>query len=481
MSTANKSHSALAGLSLPELQLLHQVEGETLALMSKYNRGAIGRTVCSFLNGHGGRIVVGVTDHGQLLGVPKAGETAQMLQKELLTLLHPPATLVVSPLTYQETDLLLVEVSPGADGPYAYADAIYVRVGATTQKATTQEVVSLVKNLEHTPRWEAQPCLDCELGDLDEAELQRTGQELNERRYENLPVEPRRLLDALYLIRNGMLTNAAVALYARQATRFLPQMRVRTVYFADDTREQMLDNRTFDGHIFALLTHMTGFLQTHVPVQASLTDPTSLVRAEQLAYPPAALREALLNALVHRDYSQLDGGIQLTLYPRRLELWNAGGLPKGVTIKNLREGGISRPRNPDIAHVLMLRGLVERLGIGGRRITEACRLAGLPAPEWQERAGGMLLTLRLAEEKPTRPKAASVKAAVKLNERIQGFLSSLSTGQRFTSQEYQQQAAAGISDRRARTDLAQMVEAQVVERKGAGPQTYYVRTEQALT
>ena len=117
MSTANKSHSALAGLSLPELQLLHQVEGETLALMSKYNRGAIGRTVCSFLNGHGGRIVVGVTDHGQLLGLPKAAETAQMLQKELLTLLHPPATLVVSPLTYQETDLLLVEVSPGADGP----------------------------------------------------------------------------------------------------------------------------------------------------------------------------------------------------------------------------------------------------------------------------------------------------------------------------------------------------------------------------
>ncbi|WP_374679465.1 ATP-binding protein [Hymenobacter sp. J193] len=118
---------------------------------------------------------------------------------------------------------------------------------------------------------------------------------------------------------------------------------------------------------------MNAFLQTNLSIKASLPGTTDFVRAEAVTFPPEALREALLNAIVHRDYSRSDGSISISLFPRHLEIWNAGGLPEGVTLKTLREGGISRPRNPDLAHVLLLRGLIERMGIGGAALLRRVR------------------------------------------------------------------------------------------------------------
>jgi len=99
-------------------------------------------------------------------------------------------------------------------------------------------------------------------------------------------------------------------------------------------------------------------------------------------YPEFAVREALINAFAHRDYTSPSGGIVIHLYPHRMEIWNSGSLPDGVTVETLSKGHISVLRNPDIAHVLYLRGLMEKAGRGSVQIIKACREAGLPAPTW---------------------------------------------------------------------------------------------------
>ena len=111
-------------------------------------------------------------------------------------------------------------------------------------------------------------------------------------------------------------------------------------------------------------------------------------------FPESAVREALMNALVHRDYTSPAGGVAIHIYPNRLEIWNSGALPEGVTDESLRQGQISVLRNPDIAHVLYLRGYMEKAGRGSVLILQECERCGLPEPQWESDPNvGVTLTL----------------------------------------------------------------------------------------
>jgi ATP-dependent DNA helicase RecG len=460
--------------------LVQQPESETFERLARPVAATVGRTVCAFLNGTGGRILIGVEVDGRVLGVKEPEAAVAKLRKELFALLKPTASFLVTQLEIQDKALLLVEVAPGADGPYAYKSSIYTRKGEDTRVASPVEVRSLVRQLEDTPRWEAQTSLQVGIHDLDLQELRRTADDVYRRRFEQLPSEPERMLDSLYLVRGGLLSNAAVVLFAQEPARFLPQTRIRAVHFADESQEELLDNQVFSGHIFKLYELLEGFLQKNLAVKASLTEAVRGARAEQTTYPAAALREALWNALIHRDYSRSEGSIRLSLFQKRLEIWNSGGLPEGIKVSDIKTGGISQLRNPDIAHVLMLRGQIERMGIGGRRIVEACRMAGLPTPKWEERGGGTQITFYLAEGKSVVSLGTDRISPKQLNPRVLSFLETLTSGQRFTAREYQQSAGAEVSERQGRLDLGQMLKADVVERRGSGHHTHYIRTEEPL-
>jgi len=451
-------------------QLIRQPEGDTLEFKVRVDFTAVLQTVCAFLNGEGGQLIIGVSDEGQVIGLAAAEKVREKLLHRLQTQLAPPPNATVSIVNVAGQQVLLLEVAPGRDRPYIYQNAIYVRKGGTTSKASPSEIVQLINRLDELPRWEAATRIELAFSDLDEVALSATRESANRLRFATLPDDNKQLLERLYLIRNGLLTNAAAVLFASAVARLFPQTQLRAVrYTYDDNRDEMLDNQLFSGHAFDLLEQGLRFLERNLAMAASVPTAKTVIRPDQPTYPIAAVREGLLNALIHRDYEQFEGSIMLTIYPQRLEIWNTGWLPSGVTVKSLREGGISHPRNPDIARVFMLRGLVERMGSGGPRIVAMCQQAGLPAPQWQQRSGGMLLTLHAG--------VIDGRSVESLNERITQFLNKTAPGQRFTLADYQQQTGAEVSDRRSRTDLTQMIEAGVVTRYGKGKATYYVRIE----
>ena len=113
--------------------------------------------------------------------------------------------------------------------------------------------------------------------------------------------------------------------------------------------------------------------------------------------PPDAIREGLVNAFAHRDYSDFSGGITIHIYPGRLEISNTGKFPDGVTLAKLQKGTLSVLRNPDIAHVLYLRGYMEKIGRGSILIQRACTRRGLPLPRWSEDDYGVTLTFFTTE------------------------------------------------------------------------------------
>jgi ATP-dependent DNA helicase RecG len=451
-------------------ELIAAGESERTEFKSDVDLDRIGAAVTSFLNAGGGTLIVGIGDQGEILGVPQAEAAAQRVLQALAGRLSPGAAYSVSVEEIAGKPVIVIDVPPGEEAPYVYRGRITVRRGDQNRLATADEIARLILS-RHDVRWERQPALGAELEDLDQREIVSAAAEVAERRLYNwtAPDNALRVLEDLNLARDGVLLNGAVVLFAQAPARLYPQTRGRLARFTGEDRGEFLDNRVVEGHAFALERQILDFLRTHLPIISS-PQAGGFQRHDAPAVPWNALREGLMNALVHRDYAAFDGGLSVSLYPDRIEIWNSGRLPDGLTVEDLKRGNISRPQNPDMAHVFFLRGFIERIGIGTRRIISECRDAGLPEPTWELRGGGVLLTLRLRPPAPPRSR-------LELSRRQASLLDEVAPGERFTSGDYHRRFAAGVSDRQARQDLIELVNAGHLVRIGSGRATFYERTE----
>ena len=210
----------------------------------------------------------------------------------------------------------------------------------------------------------------------------------------------------------------------------------------------------------SVIQHQTGF--------SGRFKSTRLEREDRPAYALFALREGLVNAIVHRDYDTVGGQLRVEIFPEHLVIQNPGQLPEGWTERDILTREESRPGNPDIARVFYLRKLMERLGIGGRKLAEACEALKAKRPVWKAAQGLVSLTLF---------RAPSLATVGQLTSRQQEFLKSLAPGQSFKAADYAQLAA--VSLRQARRDLTELQELGLLERSGKGPATFYRHTGKA--
>ncbi len=155
-------------------------------------------------------------------------------------------------------------------------------------------------------------------------------------------------------------------------------------------KDEFIDQRQVHGNAFALLDEAMLFLRRHLPV-AGRFEPGVLTRLDEPLFPTLALREAVVNAICHRDYSIAGGAISIAIFDNRLEIASAGMLPFGLTVDMLKKDHRSQPRNPLLAEVFFRRGLIERWGRGTQKIVTLCVEAGHPEPEFEERAGEMIV------------------------------------------------------------------------------------------
>ena len=190
---------------------------------------------------------------------------------------------------------------------------------------------------------------------------------------------------------------------------------------------------------------------------------------DRAEYPPEAIREGLVNALGHRDYASFHGGVAVRLFPSRLEIWNSGHLPAPLTPGDLKRNHPSIPVNPDIVHVLYIRGYMNRIGRGTQKIVNLCREHGLKSPVWRDDSTGVALTLFA--------QSGGEGYTGSLNPRQAALLSQIKPGGEIRPAEYQRRYAEGVTERQARRDLTELEDANLLERVGAGAATRYRRSE----
>ncbi|MBK7372616.1 MAG: hypothetical protein IPJ09_14465 [Saprospiraceae bacterium] len=182
-------------------------------------------------------------------------------------------------------------------------------------------------------------------------------------------------------------------------------------------------------------------------------------------YPFAALEEAIVNAMVHRDYGDMSGEIIINIHKDKIEIINSGEIPDDIIKgKNKIETHHSVLRNPTIAHMFFLRGKMEKLGRGLSLIMKEFDELGLKSPEWTFQSGYTKLTMY------------GVKEEIKLNERMTRFINEMAPDNAFSSEDYTEFFMGDIKERTARMDLQKLTEGGWLRKIGDGPQTRYSKT-----
>lgn len=431
----------------------------------------IGEVVCGFLNTSGGYLICSID--ALIAEVPIAGDSEaaiSFIEAELWQKLTPKALVEVQ---FLESEHLVFEAPKGHDVPYAFDGAIYIREGGSTLKADAETIRDMVMRREIEPeRWERRFSMaDLEENvSLDEVRAALKDAKQAGRTFLKETDDVISVLERFSASKYGRLTNGGDILFCQNPAQRLPQARVRAMaYDSDKAGDNFLDMKSIEGPLHTVFRDAYAFIARNTSSASSFIK-NKPKREDTPLYPEGAVREALINALAHRDYSSSSGGVAIHIYPRRLEIWNSGPLPKGVTVKNLSKGHISVLRNPDIAHVLYLRGLMEKAGRGSVLMVRQCEENGLASPVWtSDKTRGVTVTFSSEAVKSKRP--------LKLNERQKLLLEHISSGESISRQDYEEQFASDVTERTARRDLSELEDHDLLNLQGSGPTTSYIRTE----
>ncbi|MCE3237374.1 MAG: putative transcriptional regulator [Gammaproteobacteria bacterium] len=430
-------------------------------------------TACAFLNRGGGIVLIGVKNDGQRVGQDVTDHTRQEIAREIKKI-EPSAPIDVHYIPIKEGKFIIVlEVMLGRHAPYVYDGRPYERVQSSTGSMSQHLYEQLLVRrgqLNHT--WEKQPAPGYELDSLDHEEIRRTIKEgVDHRRIsvEALQYDIEHILRNLNLLKDNQLINAAIVLYAKNVLPNYANCMIKMARFIGvDKTGDFIDNQRIYGNAFHLMSEAHEFVKRHLPI-AGFFEPDRMQRIDQPAVPTLALREALINAIIHRDYVNRSASISLAIYDDRLELWNVGILPPELKIEDLKKPHESHPRNEEIATIFYERGLVEGWGTGTLRMISYCQKNGTPEPEFQEYSGGFAVIFHFKERMGRIIQETGENvfiSQIELTLRQKNILKILSIGRKMSISDILSHLEDAPAMRTLRDDLARLKEKGLIDLEG---------------
>ncbi len=456
-------------------QLIAAGESSTVEFKIKAPRPAeLAERICGMVNSRsGGVIVLGVEDaSGAIVGVAKPNDMIDLLLRAA-RMIRPPVTFAgggPSMVTIDGMSLVVAQVPPN-DGPLYQASGVFWQRRGTHTTPMTVEEIHAHLHTSGALAWEQAICQHTTLADLD-ADL--IGRYLN-LRDEHSRINLRHMPHEEMLIRlkyaardsDGHIrpTNVGMLLFGLDPQLYLPQSEVVCIRYADSLGVgKYQDRKNIGGTITEIIDKAADFLRLNIREGAEII---RFTRIDIPEYPYEALREALVNAVAHRDYSREGETIRIFFYADRVEVHSPGLLPPGVTVEDLAAmRAPSRPRSPTLTQYLReIPGYMERIGSGARLMIQEMRQLGLADPEFVEQHE-FVVTFRNGQF-PSNADAVPFNARQLLALRIVQEKGSIS------SQEYID--ASGVPERTALRELRDMVERGVFVVRGRARNTRYYR------
>ena len=346
------------------------------------------KEICGFANAQGGMLLIGVDDSGKAVGVANGKRLMEDIPNKIVSLLGivPDVNLVDK----NGVEIIEIVVSPSSV-PILYHGVCYYRSSTTKQELTGVALQQFIlKKLGRS--WDDVRNDYATLKDIDRNAIRyfiEKAKLANRIDVKTQGAKVEQVLESLGLIDgSGGIKNAAILLFAKKPLKFFPCVEFRIGRFGRRESDLIIQD-SVDGNILQMTDRVMEILKAKY-----LTSPIhyeGLQRIEQLEIPELALREAIFNSIIHKDYT--GAHIQLKVYDDRIVLWNEGNLPDGYTVKTLMGVHSSRPRNKNIASVFYRAGFIESWGRGIDKIRDALAEANLSGPKIEAFCGGVKLTI----------------------------------------------------------------------------------------
>jgi ATP-dependent DNA helicase RecG len=441
---------------------LKSVESQNVEFKSNW-RDEYLKVICAFANADGGKLIIGIDDKGKPIGIENAKKLLENVPNKIKDILGIIPKVITE--SKKGKDTLIIEVKPSY-APISYHGRYFVRSGSTIQELKGKELTRFLISKSDRD-WDEHVE---EKGSIDDIDI-KTVERFKEIAIKRLPFvteekDNLKLLQKLNLVENGKLKRAAILLFGKNPKRFYTSAFIKVGKFLTDA--DIVASDDVEGNLFKQVEKAIELLRAKYLISEIRFE--GIYRKEELEYPEEALREAIINAVIHRDY--IGAHTQLKIYPDKLILWNEGMLPNDIKIADLKKSHPSRPRNELLADVFFKAGLIETWGRGTIKITNECKKAGLPEPEFKEEFGGFSVCFYkdiYTEE---------ILRKMGLNERQIRAMIYVKEKGRITNKEYQ--IICKVSRQTAARELSNMTRSNIFIMHGkTGRDTYYTFTGKA--
>jgi ATP-dependent DNA helicase RecG len=433
----------------------------------------LAESLTALANAHGGTVLLGVAPGGRVAGVQDADEARQMCQAAGL-LATPPLILPLPQIVEHEGKLLcLLEVPPGLSHVYSLNGRYLTRTGQENRLLSTSELGALLL-ARGEAGFEAQPVPGATADDLDPNQIEGYLNALGGLRnaVTSAGGDWQKVLLArgcLTQTRDGLVpTYAGVLLLGRQPQRFVHNAEIILVRYAGPQMGDEFARHDATGSLPEQIRQAEAFVNANVRRGMRIK---GFTREETTEYPISVVREAIVNAVAHRDYAIRGEGIRVLMFSDHMEVYSPGRLPGHITLDNLLHERFSR--NEAIVQVLSDLGFVERLGYGIDRMVAAMAEAGLPAPLFEETVAGFRVTLRGRGEELVSAELAPRWGNRRLTPRQERALAHLAEHGSITNREFRE-LFPDVSDETIRRDLADLVDQGLIMKVGERKATYYI-------
>jgi ATP-dependent DNA helicase RecG len=444
------------------VKLIKRGESKTVEFKETFDNKTI-ETAVAFANTRGGHIFIGVSDKGVKKGFQIGKETLIGWTNKISQGTQPRIIPEVESSEIESKTIAVIQIKEFPIKPVSTRGRCYRRVGNSNRLMTPQDIAEMHLHSAGMS-WDKIPAPDATMSDIDHEKIKRYIRRSSEAGRRNVGdhEEPLEILKKLDLVKEGKLTWAALLLFRKDTKYLLSQGMVHCGRFKEETI--VIDNRMIEGTIVEQIDEAIDFIRKNISVKFVMTGKPQ--RDEVWDYPLEAIRESIINAVCHRDYT-MPSNTEVRIYDDRLTIWNPGGLPLGITMDDLFKPHGSVLRNKGIGAVLYDMGLIEQWGSGIGKILNLCSLADIPEPHFEEYQSGFLVEFKkdIYTEEYLRK--------LGLNERQINAAFYVKKRGRITNKEYQE--LTGVSKPTATTDLRYIVQKKIFYKLGVtGRGTGYV-------
>jgi len=455
-------------------KLINQGESKTLEFKESLPKNdSIAKTAIAFSNTSGGKLIIGVNDAREIVGIDD--KNIYELQDKIASIIFDNCTPNILPEIYTlNIDgklLLVIEVFRGNLMPYYLKSegknsGTYLRIGATNRKADFEHIVELERQKRHIG-YDEEVNYDVALDTLDlnplHSRFATLGKTLDDEKLHNL-----RLLKTEH--GTTYPTNALLILLGK-----FENCTVKCARFKGTTMEIFIDKKEYSGDIFSVLENTQNFILNHINLRGEIK---GLYRTDSYEIPQVALREALINALIHRDYINKGRDIKVGIYDDIVNIVSPGSFPNTITSQDIANGR-SEARNKVLANIFKELGLIEQWGSGINRIKTICTTEGLKEPKIEEQNDFVDVELFRPQNTEMDDKVSDTTSKPSENRRIpsdcseqeKAIIEYLFENQTIKSKQVEE--LLGIKESRTRELLKNMTHKKLISKLGSGRNTHY--------